>query len=109
MSPESWLRSRADGALIDVYVQPRAGKSELAGMHESKLKIRLGAPPVDGEANKECVKFLAKLFGIPKSGIEIIQGHKSRHKTLLLRGLSTEEVRQRLEGVVSAENAKGKP
>jgi uncharacterized protein len=55
------------------------------------LKLRLTAPPVEGEANKECVKFLAKLFNIPKSSVEIIQGQKSRRKTVLIKGPSLEQ------------------
>ncbi len=101
MSSEPWLRSSTDGALLDVWVQPGAGKSEFAGMRENKLRIRLGAPPVEGAANKECVKLLAKLFDVPKSRVEIIQGHKSRHKTILLRGVTTQEAREKLEGVIS--------
>lgn len=72
-------------------MQPRASKTELAGVHEGCLKIRLAAPPVEGKANKECIRFLSKLFSLPKSSIVILQGQKSRHKTFLLCDL---EVRQ---------------
>lgn len=79
------------GTIIRVHVQPRASKTELAGVHEGCLKIRLAAPPVEGKANKECIRFLSKLFSLPKSSIVILQGQKSRHKTFLLCDL---EVRQ---------------
>lgn len=80
----------AEGTFVDLYVQPKSSKNELAGGYQGSLKIRLTAPPVEGEANKECVKFFAKLLGLPKSDIEIVQGHKSRRKRLLIRGVSPE-------------------
>ena len=91
------LRSSAEGALLEIYVQPKSSKNELVGIHQGSLKIRLTAPPVEGEANKECVKFLAKLLGVPKSDIRIVQGHKSRQKTLSIRGLSPETIQTRLK------------
>ena len=91
-----YLRPYAEGTLLDIYVQPKSSKNQLVGMHQGSLKIRLTAPPVDGEANKECVKFLAKLLGIPKSDIQIVQGHKSRRKTLSIRGMSPEAVQSSL-------------
>jgi hypothetical protein len=52
---------------------------------------------VEGEANKECIRFLAKLLDIPRSSVSILQGLKSRSKTLLIRGVSPENVLQKLE------------
>jgi len=86
----SFLRGNEKEALLDIYVQPKASRNELVGAHQGSLKIRLTAPPVEGEANKECVKFLAKVFGIPKSNVELVQGHKSRQKTLIFHGASPE-------------------
>lgn len=82
------------GTVILVYVQPRASKNELAGVQEGALKVRLTAPPIEGKANKECIKFLAKLFNLPKSSIEILQGEKSRHKKFLLKSLSAKKAAQ---------------
>lgn len=86
-----FLIENQGGTVIRVYVQPRASKNELAGVHEGSLKVRLTAPPIEGKANKECISFLAKLFNVPKSSIEILQGQKSRHKKFLLRGLPTKK------------------
>ena len=83
-----------EGTVILVYVQPRASKNELAGVQEGALKVRLTAPPIEGKANKECIKFLAKLFNLPKSSIEILQGQKSRHKKFLLKSLSAKKAAQ---------------
>lgn len=90
------LKANARGVIVNVQVQPRASKNELAGVLEGSLKLRLTAPPVEGEANKECIKFLAKLFNIPQSSVEIIQGHKSRRKGVLIKGLTLEQVEQAL-------------
>jgi len=67
---------------LSVYVQPGAKKTEHSGMHDGRPKIRLNAPPVDGAANDELVKFVAKTLKLPKSSVKIISGHASRLKTL---------------------------
>lgn len=97
MEPSSWIQKTEEGTLLRVYVQPRAGRNEVVGVHEGSLKVRLTAPPVDGEANKECIKFLAKLLSVPKSHLRIIQGDKSRHKTLLVRGMTPEALQELLK------------
>jgi hypothetical protein len=78
-------------------VQPRAGKNGIAGIHGERLKIRLTAPPVDGEANKACAAFLSEIFGIPKSAVEIVEGFKSRSKTIRLAGLTPERAGEALK------------
>jgi len=93
----TFLSENTQGTLIQVLVQPRASKNELVGIHEDSLKIRLAAPPVEGEANKECVKFMAKLLNVPKSGVEILRGHKARRKTLLIKGLSLAAIEEILQ------------
>jgi uncharacterized protein (TIGR00251 family) len=100
MSNQTFLHSISEGTVLDIYVQPKASKNEIVGVHEGCIKIRLTAPPVEGEANKECVRFLAKLFGVPKSSIEIMQGHKARRKTLLFRGVSAETLLGRLDQIL---------
>jgi uncharacterized protein (TIGR00251 family) len=97
MTTSPFLRESEAGTTIDLYVQPKASKNELAGVHEGLLKVRLAAPPVEGEANKECIKFLAKVLDVPKSRLEITHGHKSRRKTILVRGISPECARNILK------------
>jgi len=69
-----------DGIVLNLHIQPRASKSEVCGVQGDALKIRLTSPPVDGAANKLCREFLAELFHVPKSSVEIISGETSRHK-----------------------------
>ena len=71
-------------ARIVVYCQPGARQTQLAGLHDGKPKIQLKAPPVDGEANKALIAFLADLCGVPKSGVRIEAGTSSRTKRVEL-------------------------
>lgn len=96
MSRMPCLRENEAGTLLEVHVQPKASRNEIAGLHQEALKIRLTAPPVEGEANKECIRFLARLLGIPKSDVEIVKGHKSRRKTLLIRGKDPSKIQELL-------------
>lgn len=75
-----------DGIVFSLHVQPRASKNQLCGIQDNALKIRLTSPPVDGAANKLCREFLADLFSVPKSAIEIISGETSRHKRVHVNG-----------------------
>jgi uncharacterized protein (TIGR00251 family) len=78
-------RHHPDGLIFKILVQPRSSKNMIAGIHDEALKIKLTAPPVDNAANRMCLKFLAKALNISKSALEIIAGHNSRHKQILLR------------------------
>ena len=73
------------GISFKIYVQPKASKNSIVGVHDDALKIRLTAPPVDGAANKLCIKYLSKITGIPKSSFEITAGHTSRKKHILVQ------------------------
>jgi len=78
-------RKHPKGISFKVYIQPKASKNEISGMHGDALKIRLTAPPVDGAANKMCLKYLAKRLSMPMSRLEIISGHSSRTKHVLIK------------------------
>ena len=91
------LKKQADGALLlRVHVQPRAAKSEAAGLMGESLKIRLAAPPVDGKANQALVAFVADLCGLPKRAVSLKSGETSREKTLILTGADEAELRRAL-------------
>lgn len=66
--------------VLDVLVQPRASRDGFAGVLEGRLKIRLAAPPVDGEANRALIAFLAREFGVPKNAVTLENGTGSRRK-----------------------------
>ena len=92
-----FLEEAPGGVWIKLRIQPRASRDEVAGLQGDSLKVRLTAPPVEGEANKALVSFLSKLFGIKKSSFRIASGQKSRTKRVLVEGVRLEEV----EGVIS--------
>jgi uncharacterized protein (TIGR00251 family) len=84
------------GVRLALHIQPRASRTELAGIHGGALKIRVASPPVAGAANLELVRFLARLLGVTRSHIELISGLGSRRKGILVHGVSVEEARRRL-------------
>ncbi|MFZ1699862.1 MAG: DUF167 domain-containing protein [Pyrinomonadaceae bacterium] len=69
-----------------VRVIARASRTEIVGEHVGALKVRLNSPPVDGAANTELIKLLAKHFGVAKSDVEIISGHTNRSKKIRISG-----------------------
>lgn len=90
----------ADSARIHVYVQPRASKTAVVGMHDGCVKIRLAAPPVDGAANAALVEFVAEQVGVAKSRVRITAGLTSRRKTVEVDGVTAEQ----LAGALSVSN-----
>ncbi|MEW6326435.1 MAG: DUF167 domain-containing protein [Thermodesulfobacteriota bacterium] len=79
---------------MKVYVQPKASREGIAGYHGDALKVKLKAPPVDGEANAACIRFFASLFNLPRTNLSIKNGHKSRLKLIEIQGISIEEIRK---------------
>jgi uncharacterized protein len=82
------IQERNGSITISVRVQPRASRTQLAGAHGDALKIRLAAPPVDGEANDECVRLLARTLGVARSAVEIVSGHASKTKVVRVTGVT---------------------
>lgn len=97
------LKSAEEGALLDIWVQPRASRDEIAGLQGEELKVRLTSPPVEGAANKRCREFFAKLLKMPKGDVVLVAGDKSRHKRLLFRGLSVEALERTLRPYLEGE------
>lgn len=79
------IRTTREGIVFSVYVQPKASANAVAGLHEKTIKIRLTASPVNNAANKMCIKFLSRQMKIPASRMEIVSGHTSRQKKILIR------------------------
>ena len=90
----SWIRSEKGGLVLLLYVQPGASRTEVVGAHGSpaRLKIKVAAPPVDGAANEEVVRFFKKtLKSLGASGVEILRGATSRQKDLWIGELRDPE------------------
>lgn len=72
---------------FNVQVVPKASRSEVVGEHDGALRVRIAAPPVDGAANDELIRMLAKTFKVPRSAIQIVSGHSGRRKQVRIDGL----------------------
>ncbi len=92
MNEKNWYFIKGDKLFLNVFVQPKASKNEIAGPKEDFLKIKVTAPPSDNLANKACMEFIAELFSISKSKVTIISGHTSRRKKLAIEIENPEEV-----------------
>lgn len=79
-----WLKSHDKGTRIELYVQPGSSKNEISGEHGGRLKIKIKAPPFEGEANEALIEFLSVFFKLPKKRIFLIQGESSRQKSILV-------------------------
>jgi uncharacterized protein (TIGR00251 family) len=85
--------TEADGAItFAVRVVARASRTEIAGEHDGALRVRVAAPPVEGAANAELIRFLAKLLRLSARDVEIVLGHTSKMKVLRVRNASREAV-----------------
>ena len=84
------IQTVTGGVRFSVRVQPRASRSEVCGVHGGALKIRLGAPPVDGAANEALVQLLADELGVPRRTIRIVSGTASRSKVVQVDGIAAD-------------------
>jgi uncharacterized protein (TIGR00251 family) len=90
-----------DGAIVfTVRVVPPAAKSEIVGEHAGALKVRLAAPPVDGAANEELIKLLAKRLRTAKSNVEILSGQTSKTKQIGVMNFSPEKMASILQAKI---------
>lgn len=85
--------SEQAGALtFAVRVVPRAARSSVMGEHDGALRVRIAAPPVDGAANEELLRFLARALDVPLRDVEITSGHTSKVKQIRARGATREQL-----------------
>ena len=75
---------------------PRASATAVAGRHGDAVRIRVAAPPVDGAANTELVRFMAQRLGVSRGAVTIARGQSSRTKTVTIEGISTDAALARL-------------
>ena len=100
-----FVKKNPHGVTFKVFVQPRSSKNMISGLYKDSLKIKLMAPPVDGAANKMCIKYLAKCLKVSKSSLEIISGQTNRAKQVLLKSNSdkvSEKEQNYLKGLVES-------
>ena len=83
-------------ARVTVKVHPRARRTGITGRLGEAYKLDLAAPPVDGKANEECVRYFAELAGVPRGRVRIVTGATSRMKVIEVEGVGQEELERRL-------------
>jgi uncharacterized protein len=83
--------------VLDIRVVPRASRTEIVGLHDGALKVRLAAPPVDGAANEELTGLLAKRLRVPRSAITILSGVGSRTKKVRIQGAGDADLKRLLK------------
>jgi uncharacterized protein (TIGR00251 family) len=94
--PQPFLAAQAGGVRLSVKLQPRASANEIGAPLGGELKIKVTAPPVDAAANEALLKLLAEKLACPRNRVELVRGHTSRHKTLLLHGFNVDEISAKL-------------
>ncbi len=86
MSGSCWRREDGQALVLALHVQPGARRTAVDGTHgegaQQRLKVRLAAPPVDGKANAELLRFLADAFGVPLRSVALVRGETSRQKVV---------------------------
>ena len=97
MNAPAWLQARGADVCLSIKVQPRASKNEIAEVLGSELKIQVTAPPVDAAANEALVRFLAERLQCPRSAVQLLRGHTSRHKQVLIRAMTVDAAAARLQ------------
>jgi uncharacterized protein len=77
-------RALSGRRVLELHVQPGASRTEFAGRHGERIKVRLAARAVDGKANEALVEFLAAYYGVPRRSVRIESGLRSRRKRVVI-------------------------
>ncbi len=89
----AWCSALPGGVRIAVQITPNAKKTEVIGVLDDALKLKLQAQPIEGKANEALVKFLAAALSVPRSAVTITHGHTNKRKLIEIRSaaLTVEE------------------
>jgi uncharacterized protein (TIGR00251 family) len=102
----AWRREDGDGVLLMLHAQPGAKRTEVAGVHgegaQARLRIRLAAPPVEGKANAELLRFLAVAFAVSLRDVTLVRGETSRQKTVRIARPARRPDREWMDAASSA-------
>ena len=90
------LSTTPEGVILSVRIIPRSKKTELGGVRDGALVVRIAAPPVEGAANAALVEFLAVTLRLPRRAIRICSGDRSRQKRIAIAGTTADAVRAAL-------------
>lgn len=95
------IKDTEKGAVLEIRLLPRSSRCEVAGVQDGALKVKITAPPVEGRANEECIRFLSDLLRTRKSAISIIAGEKSKNKKILVSGMTAQEIEKVIRPMVA--------
>ena len=102
MSNVSDLFAAHDGyVVVDVHVQPAAGRTAVVGRHGAALKLRVAAPPADGRANDAACSLLAQTFGVKDAAVSLVSGASSRTKRVRIDGVDAPAAQAVLEAAIA--------
>ena len=93
------IKETTAGVAFSLQVLPRSSQCKVAGFQGDCLKIKITAPPVDGRANEEVIRFLAGIFAVKKDHVQILGGLKSKKKTVMITGMARKDVEAVLAAV----------
>ena len=105
MIEELFEVSGNDAVVLNVHVQPGAGRTAVVGRHGTALKVRVAAAPTGGRANEACIALLAETFGVKRAQVELTGGASSRSKRFRIHGFETESVGRLLERAIELAGA----
>jgi uncharacterized protein (TIGR00251 family) len=94
------ITASPSGSIVAVRVSTRAARSEISGVRNDVLHVRLTAAPVEGAANEALITLFARTFNLPKRGVRIVAGARSRTKRVELVGIDPPALASRLEGLL---------
>ena len=97
-----YVKETPQGTILMVLAVPRSSRTEIVEIQQNRCKIKVKAPPVDGEANSALVEALAKIFKIPKKSVILEKGQTGKQKSFLLLGLTKEYVCETVESIISS-------
>jgi uncharacterized protein (TIGR00251 family) len=84
MTPPAWSW-QDDKLILNIRLQPRASRDEIVAVQtDGRLKVRITAPPVDGQANDHLLRFLADLCDVSRSAVTLLSGQTGRNKRICI-------------------------
>lgn len=98
------ITESVNGALLHVLAVPRSSKTEITGIYQDRCKIKVKAPPVEGEANIALIKAISKYFSIPKKHVIQQNGLTGKQKTFLLLSMNAEKAEAILQDILNKLN-----
>ena len=96
MADPGFLKAHPEGSCLSIKVAPRSSRNEIGSVTGEELKLKVTAPPVDSAANEAVLRLLAEQLACPRSSIQLVRGHTSRRKVILVRGMTPPAVLAKL-------------